>query len=66
MASNLDNVMTRDEAIEIFDNHILPTTVPKLRWGRWTASNTFVCTWNGDNCEIQKMWYRGERHVDVA
>jgi len=24
MASNLDSVMTRDEAIEIFDNHILP------------------------------------------
>jgi hypothetical protein len=24
MANNLDTVMTRDEAIEIFDNHILP------------------------------------------
>jgi len=24
MASNLHTVMTRDEAIEIFDNHILP------------------------------------------
>ncbi len=24
MASNLDTVMTRDQAIEIFDNHILP------------------------------------------
>ena len=24
MANNLDTVMTRDEAIEVFDNHILP------------------------------------------
>ena len=27
MASNLDSVMTRDEAIEIFDNEILPMVV---------------------------------------
>ena len=27
MASNLDSVMTRDEAIEIFDNHVLPIVV---------------------------------------
>ena len=27
MASNLDTVMTRDEAIEVFDNHILPLVI---------------------------------------
>ena len=27
MASNLDTVMTRDQAIEIFDNHVLPVVI---------------------------------------
>ena len=51
MASNLDSVMTRDEAIEIFDNHILPLVQQGMEqdgepdyiarsesWNNWTDS----------------------------
>ena len=49
MANNLDTVMTRDEAIEIFDNHILPIVKQNMEpdgqidiparseaWNNWT------------------------------
>ena len=51
MASNLHSVMTRDEAIEIFDNHILPIVQQGMEqdgepdyiarsesWNNWTDS----------------------------
>ena len=49
MANNLNTVMTRDEAIEIFDNHILPIVKQNMEhdgqideparseaWNNWT------------------------------
>ena len=51
MANNLHTVMTRDEAIEIFDNHILPIVQQGMEqdgepdyiarsesWSNWTDS----------------------------
>ena len=65
MASNLDSVMTRDEAIEIFDNHILPIVKQNMEpdgqideparseaWNNWTDSlcqDGLISDWQYDN-----------------
>ena len=65
MANNLDTVMTRDEAIEIFDNHILPIVKQNMEpdgqidiparseaWNNWTdamCKDGQISDWQYDN-----------------
>ena len=65
MARDLNTVMTRDEAIEIFDNHILPIVKQNMEpdgqidiparseaWNNWTDSlckNRQISDWQYEN-----------------
>ena len=65
MANNLDTVMTRDEAIEIFDNHILPIVKQNMEpdgqidaparceaWNNWTGAmckDSQISDWQYEN-----------------
>ena len=65
MANNLDTVMTRDEAIEIFDNHILPIVKQNMEpdgqideparseaWNNWTdamCKDSQISDWQYEN-----------------
>ena len=65
MASNLDSVMTRDEAIEIFDNQILPLVIHSYEqdgivdeparceaWNNWTdamCKDNQISDWQYEN-----------------